>query len=452
MSLSRGGKKSCKTYTPWRKSLKIQAGLTAERAPDIKCNPFSHPPTPRPGIMLTSLAFRLMTALVGLGIACPVVAGGTEEEALSSFRIIGAGPSSAESMADVRRVEESTDSNAVWLAGIIQDSLVEESREEFQSSTEPAITATEPIPSSTTLNSTALAAYEEDRLGFQEAQNAIEDHLQAGQGPATPSPDPCLPLEESPAPWLALKSTSLSATWLPGSGDNIGMSNVNLRAKITSPRVPFLSISPSYQMTFLNGPDSTDVPGTLHQASLGITGMLPLSKRLIAQANVSPGISSDFQNTSSESIRTSGMGMLIFAQSSELQWMFGVVYLNRDDVRLLPAVGLNWSPDARTKLELTFPRPRFLRQIAVSGETERWGYLAAEFGGGTWAIERTGGVNDVVTIRDYRLLVGMEYRQPLDRSWFWETGLVIGREVDYSSNLGSYSQDPTVFLRGGLTY
>ena len=95
---------------------------------------------------------------------------------------------------------------------------------------------------------------------------------------------------------------------------------------------------------------------------------------------------------------------------------------------------------------------RFLRQIAVSGETERWGYLAAEFGGGTWAIERTGGVNDVVTIRDYRLLVGMEYRQPLDRSWFWETGLVIGREVDYSSNLGSYSQDPTVFLRGGLTY
>lgn len=393
-----------------------------------------------------------MTALIGLGIACPVFAGGTEEEALSSFRIIGAGPSRPDSTAEVRHVEESTDSNAVWLAGIIQHPLVGESRGEFQSSNEPEFAAIEPIPSNIMLNSTVLAAYDEDRLGFQEAQNAIEDHLQSAPGHASSHADACLPLEECPAPWLAWKSTSLSATWLPGSGDNFGMSDVNLRARITSPRLPFLSITPGYQMTFLNGPDSTDVPGTLHQASLGITGMLPLSKRLIAQANVSPGISSDFQNTSSESIRTSGMGMLIFVQSPEVQWMFGVVYLNRDDVRLLPAVGLNWSPDARTKLELTFPRPRILRQVAVSGETERWGYLAAEFGGGTWAIERTGGVNDVVTIRDYRLLAGMEYRQPLDRSWFWEAGLVIGREVDYSSNIGSYSQDPTVFLRGGLTY
>ncbi len=146
------------------------------------------------------------------------------------------------------------------------------------------------------------------------------------------------------------------------------------------------------------------------------------------------------------------MGMVIFAQSERFQWIFGVIYLDREDISLLPMAGLNWSPNERTRYEFSFPRPRYLRQLRQQGEQEQWWYLAAEFGGGSWAVERTSGQNDVVTLRDYRLITGMEYKIPQDRSWFWEAGLVFGREVEYLSNIGNFRQDPSAVLRLGVNF
>ncbi|MCA8987190.1 MAG: hypothetical protein KDA78_06095 [Planctomycetaceae bacterium] len=265
-----------------------------------------------------------------------------------------------------------------------------------------------------------------------------------------PAEDSCV--LETETSWIIWKSTSVTATWVSGSGDDFGMTDVNIGGSITFPKVPFINLSPRYQMTFLDGPQTVDAPETLHRASLGIMGMYPIREKVLGQVVVTPAIASDYRNTGSESLRITGHAMAIFMPSPQLQWVLGVVYLNREDVGLLPAVGVTWSPTEDRRIELMFPRPRALQRIAKDGERETWMYLAAEFGGGSWAVERASGADDVITIRDYRLLAGLEYKLPENKSWFWEYGLVMGREVEYSSQVGNFTQDPSFIIRGGVTF
>lgn len=380
---------------------------------------------------------------------------GKERDPLSSFRIVRV----QETPADFRAVSPFSESLSplgdgttaqfetspgVWLEGVI---LPDE-----EAGRDPVGAFTHsPRPERPFDGDLELLSYDEDRLPFEELRDYTEHGLPGWQA-EDPSPADCLAEMDGNKPWIVWKSTSLTGTWLPGSGDNYGLTDLHFRLRLASPRLPFVTASPMYQMTFLNGPHRTDTPNTLHQTGVSFMGMLPVSKRWIGQVIVAPGINTDYQNLSSDAFRTTGAGMMIFMPSPEVQWMFGVVYLNRDDVKILPAVGLNWSPNERTKWELTFPRPRYLRQLSCNENSERWGYLAAEFGGGTWAVERNDGTNDLLTLRDYRLLIGSETRYREQRSLFWEGGLVIGREINYASQQGDFSQSPTIFLRGGSTF
>jgi hypothetical protein len=100
-----------------------------------------------------------------------------------------------------------------------------------------------------------------------------------------------------------------------------------------------------------------------------------------------------------------------------------VILLPRDDLRL----------------ELVFPRPRIEVQVSPKNSL----YLAGELGGGTWAIERMTGVDDVVTYRDLRLLLGIQGGD--DEGY--QSGFEIGRDLSYRSKLGDYQPGDTVLFR-----
>ncbi len=307
----------------------------------------------------------------------------------------------------------------------------------------PPATAERPNPN-------ILTSYTDD---FAVLGDSLDEAYDAADGTGPP-PSPVDPgcLQKPPAPWIKLKSTSLTATTIPGSGDDFGITDFSVGLKIGSPRLPFLSMSPRYQMTFLHGPLTTDVPETLHRASLSIMGMMPFSPTWIGQVVVNPGVASDFRNTSSDSMRVTGHALAIFMPSKETQWMFGVVYLDREDVSILPAVGLIYSPDSDLRFEFSFPRPRIMKRLSCEGENERWVYIAGEFGGGSWAVERANQTDDILTIRDYRLLGGMEFKRPENRELFWEAGLVFGRTIEYESGIGDQDQDPAFMFRGGVSF
>ena len=52
-----------------------------------------------------------------------------------------------------------------------------------------------------------------------------------------------------------------------------------------------------------------------------------------------------------------------------------------------------------------------------------------------------------VTLRDYRLLIGVETRTKSGHAARLEAGWVFDRVVDYQSNLGDYRPDDTAMIR-----
>ena len=81
-------------------------------------------------------------------------------------------------------------------------------------------------------------------------------------------------------------------------------------------------------------------------------------------------------------------------------------------------------------------------------------YLAAEFGGNQWAIQSQTGQDQIMIIRDYRLLVGWE-RRPADLglSWKFEAGWVTGRSVQYYlSDTPWLHPSDTFLVRAALWY
>ena len=80
--------------------------------------------------------------------------------------------------------------------------------------------------------------------------------------------------------------------------------------------------------------------------------------------------------------------------------VFGIDYLDRGDIKLLPVGGLIWTPNPAMRFEVVFPRPRAVFQLSDRYRL----YVSGELGGGSWAIRRVSQDDDLATYRDLRVL------------------------------------------------
>jgi len=79
---------------------------------------------------------------------------------------------------------------------------------------------------------------------------------------------------------------------------------------------------------------------------------------------VRQAVSSDFE-TSEDGFRVTGRALATWQWLPErLSLLFGVVYLDRNDLPILPGVGLIWTPNPDWRLDLIFPRPKLDRRLA----------------------------------------------------------------------------------------
>jgi len=254
-------------------------------------------------------------------------------------------------------------------------------------------------------------------------------------------------------PWIVPYQTRLTGSWIAGTGDDVGISQFDVQQTWVVPSWRGLSITPNYGMHFLSGPDQTDIPGTLYNASLSVGYRTQLSERWGINVAVSPGIYSDFEIDNGDAIRIQGRGLASYTFSPATQVMFGVVYLDREDIQILPAAGLVHSFYDDLRLELVFPKPRLVARLfqPVSGP-EYWGYIGGELGGGSWAIEREDGSADVITYRDLRLITGVEIKRSKQKLVFFEVGFLFNREFEFESGIGDFDAPETVMLRAGAAF
>lgn len=214
-----------------------------------------------------------------------------------------------------------------------------------------------------------------------------------------------------------------------------------------------LLITPYYQMRLLQGPLNTDLPPRLHDAYVDFMWVPQIVNRWLLILSVSPGIYSDFQKWQDDAFRITGKALVRYDYIPDrLQVIAGVLYLGRDNLMLLPAGGVIWTPTDDLRFELIFPTPKLAARFNVGQGFEDWAYFRAEYGGNTYAITRENGEEDKVTWQDIRLLLGVERKLNGGAGFRIEGGYVLGRRVDFVSNRGDFTAEDTWLVRGGVIF
>jgi hypothetical protein len=223
-----------------------------------------------------------------------------------------------------------------------------------------------------------------------------------------------------------------------------------------------LLVTPGFAVNWLEGPISgppmgmmaggPDLPPRLYDAYLDVAWYPRVSEWLGAELGARTGVWSDFQDVNSDSIRLLGRALASVALTPQLDVLFGAVYLDRVDVKLLPAGGFYYRPTPEWDMYIVFPNPKVRRFLTAIGNSKWYWYAAGEYGGGSWTVERET-TSDRIDINDIRVSGGLEWEtQTLIRGHI-EVGYVFDREVVFvSGDPPSFKPDDTFMIRGGIDF
>ena len=247
--------------------------------------------------------------------------------------------------------------------------------------------------------------------------------------------------------------------------DEVEVNDTDVALAFAFPRFLFsnqpLFVAPSFSFHQWDGPNGStgaDLPSNAYSAFLDFGWRSDPNLILGAELNLSVGGFTEFGIFRSESLRVRGRMLGTFRLTPATTFKLGVYYYDRVRIKLLPAGGLLWRPNPFTKVDLIFPQPKISRFVQTVGVYDVWWYVAADYGGGSWTIDRDDGRPDQVDLNDIRVLTGFEWG-PSDRmrsgirTAFFEFGYVGDRELIYRRNpQDDLRLDDTWMVRLGLGY
>ncbi len=266
-----------------------------------------------------------------------------------------------------------------------------------------------------------------------------------------------------------LERPRLRYTWLPGgngdSGNELQIMDTEISTTLTLPRFLFIQqpvrITPGFIGHFWDGPITDgplgtgfDLPANAFSAFLNAEHFSNPNLQAGIESNITVGVYSDYEHVDSDSVRFTGVGLGWYRLDNRNIFKFGAEYLDRIDVKLLPAFGMFIRPTPDLALDVYFPRPRIAQRLPSYGPLQLWSYVYGEYGGGNWTVERIGGLDDRIDINDFRAIVGLEWIGPRNVSGFIETGYVFDRELVSYENDPSHKLDlkDTIILRMGVSF
>jgi hypothetical protein len=278
--------------------------------------------------------------------------------------------------------------------------------------------------------------------------------LAPGQGPDIDALGPAWGEQRTArAFWYA---RALSATWVPqGPADGFGMVDVPLSvsvAPIWFDDLPALVISPAFGFHFWQPPDALELPSTVYDSSIDVTWRTPITERFGVGLGITPGVYGDYRAWNPRAFQLTGWGVVDWAVTSQFSVVAGAAVVRQLDLRVLPVGGLIWSPRTDTRLELLVPRSRLARKLAdLTGGGAAWGYLACQFGGGTWAVTMPDNSTAVVTSSDLRAVLGLEVFRSRTVAGVGEVGYVFSRTIS-ANGTPEYNPADAVMLQLGATF
>ena len=249
---------------------------------------------------------------------------------------------------------------------------------------------------------------------------------------------------------------SFTGTYIDrGKLSSFGLNELDLSATVAVPaptrKWPLL-ITPAFNVRYLDGPVAPDLPARIYETYVDFVWVPRFTDRWTAIVGVAPSLYTDFEASDADAFRITGKGLVRYDWvPGQVQLIAGVLFLNRDDIRLLPAGGIIWKPAPNRDYQLLFPRPKLAHRIMVGPGYEDWVYIGGEFGGNTFAV-RQAGVSQKITLRDYRILLGLERRKNGGAGYRIEVGYVFSRVIEFDSGLPDVVGADTALVRGGVTF
>jgi hypothetical protein len=231
-----------------------------------------------------------------------------------------------------------------------------------------------------------------------------------------------------------------------------------------NPNTPLL-ITPGFAFNWFEGPVElgADLPPRVYDAYLDTAWYPRFTPWLSADLGVRTGVWTDFKAVNEDSIRILGRGLGVITLSPRMDFLVGVWYLDRNRYPMLPAGGVHWKPNPEWDAYLVFPNPKIRKRFVNIGASQWWWYVAGEYGGGRWTVERDpdgpgpgGLVDDDIDYNDIRVIGGLEWETQTQARGHMEVGYVFEREIifDHTDAPPGYAfdVDPTVMFRLGLDF
>lgn len=246
--------------------------------------------------------------------------------------------------------------------------------------------------------------------------------------------------------------------------DELGINRLELTATFAvpvfyNPNTPLL-ITPGFAFNWFDGPATgppngfADLPPRVYDAYLDGAWHPQLTQWLSADLGLRTGVWTDFEEVNTDSIRILGRGLGVISVSPQMDFLVGVWYLDRNDVKLLPAGGVHWRPSAEWDAYLVFPNPKIRKRSITISSSQLWVYVAGEYGGGRWTVERAGNVGDDIDYNDIRAIFGVEWQTQTQARGHVEVGYVFDREIIFaeSNSPPSLNLDDSIMIRAGLSF
>lgn len=224
-----------------------------------------------------------------------------------------------------------------------------------------------------------------------------------------------------------------AAEWEPEAG-GFAIASYDLSAKLALPPIfgpppPFLRTG--FSFTDIDAPVVADLPGELYDVALGFDWVRRINDRWMVRLAFTPAYASDTKNNSSDAWQFRGAVLGIRQTGENWQLIVGAVASGRRDIPVFPGAGAIWTPSPDFRLNLTFPQPRASWRIYEDGQRQRWVYVGGGISGGTWAYQRAGGMDDVLTYSEWRVALGLETTPTKTPGMFIAPGVTAGVEMGY---------------------
>lgn len=229
------------------------------------------------------------------------------------------------------------------------------------------------------------------------------------------------------------------AEWITDSETGLATAEANVTVPLLAFGTPPPLVKVGFAYTDLFAADSFGIPNELYEYSIGLSWVRPINDRWTIRTLLGVGLATDNENTSSDAWQFRGGVFGIYQRNETLSWTLGALATGRDDLPVIPAVGAVWQPNEHTRFDFLFPQPKVNFLLTEDGARQHWGYLGFGINGNTWAYERAGMVDDRLTYKDLRVVLGWESRPKasagmpfaLGRTLRLELGYVFSREFEF---------------------